>query len=721
MTVDDTAFATEMQERAAALPFWRRPRKLRRQITGMLVGVSLVAVLLFGVLNYFAADGLLLDGTQDQLQSQARSRAQSIELGANRLLSRVAATSSDPGIVAALDDFVNGFDDLADSELDAAQEAELDRFYEEEVLAPINELGLGSVSLDEILPRTTEGRWIQYHYTLPAFAPDQAGTQATGTEDDSTRYDDAMAANDEYLTSVSETIGGGDLLLIDNDGHVVYSADKSLDLGTSLANGPYAESALARLVTEQLSEVRAGDALMTDFNVYLPSLGRPVLFSAASIRSGNQIVGALATEIPVEGIDVVTQTGAGIEETGLDALDNYVVSKDLLLQSTPQSWFDDPDAYLDGIGDDERRRIVDALGSPVGVQIIDTAPVRAAVDGEPFVGPATNANGRRTYSSSSSINIPGASWVVVTEVPMSVARRPLFDYLIRMGIVAAVLLPLAALVGFTLARRLTRPIPVAVAAARAVADGERHLDLPARGNDEFGDLERRLTKMAATLERQEHALRDEFESKRQLLLSVLPPHLVREDGAVSGTGDQVAARTVIAVVVDTDSQELETDDDLTDALASASAAAEQLAADAQIDRIRVAADRSLFVAGGAPGDDGADAALNFALALETELRSLAVDASLSLKLHVGVSTGEVATGVLARGSLTFAAWGEPVRRALAISALSLADEILVDLSTLETATGEWATEPADDVVDLDNEPIEVRTLTPTGAVEVPAP
>jgi HAMP domain-containing protein len=306
--------------------------------------------------------------------------------------------------------------------------------------------------------------------------------------------------------------------------------------------------------------------------------------------------------------------------------------------------------------------------------------------------------------------------VVVTEVPLSVARRPLIDYLIRLGAVAAILLPLAAIVGFLLARRLTKPIPVAVAAAQAVADGERQLDLPPRGNDEFGDLQRRLTRMAATLERQEQALQEAFESKRQLLLSVLPPHLVRGDGVVAGTGDEVAARTVIAVAIDTDRNEIDSDDDLTEALAAASALAERLAADREIDRIRVAADRSLFVAGG-PADDGADAALSFALALESEVRDLAVEAALTLTLHIGVSTGEVATGVLARGSLTFAAWGEPVRRALAISALSLADEILVDLSTLDSSTGQWATESADDVVDLDNQPIEVRSLIPVRAPE----
>jgi len=79
-------------------------------------------------------------------------------------------------------------------------------------------------------------------------------------------------------------------------------------------------------------------------------------------------------------------------------------------------------------------------------------------------------------------------------------------------------------------------------------------------------------------------------------------------------------------------------------------------------------------------------------------------------VHIGISTGQVATGILARGSLTFAAWGEPVRRALAISALSSADDVLVDVSTSEAASGEWSYEPADDVVDLDDQPISVRRL-----------
>ena len=107
--------------------------------------------------------------------------------------------------------------------------------------------------------------------------------------------------------------------------------------------------------------------------------------------------------------------------------------------------------------------------------------------------------------------------------------------------------------------------------------------------------------MAATLDRQEQALDDEYERRRQLLLTVLPPHLVRDDGVVSDTGEYIDAATVIGVAIDPDHGEVDTSDDLTDALSTVTATAERLATERGIDRIRVAADRSLFVAGSGSG------------------------------------------------------------------------------------------------------------------------
>ena len=52
------------------VPFWRRPRRISRQIAGTLVATALVAVALFGALNYVAADRLLRAGGFEQLAVQ---------------------------------------------------------------------------------------------------------------------------------------------------------------------------------------------------------------------------------------------------------------------------------------------------------------------------------------------------------------------------------------------------------------------------------------------------------------------------------------------------------------------------------------------------------------------------------------------------------------------------------------------------------------------------
>jgi class 3 adenylate cyclase len=70
-----------------------------------------------------------------------------------------------------------------------------------------------------------------------------------------------------------------------------------------------------------------------------------------------------------------------------------------------------------------------------------------------------------------------------------------------------------------------------------------------------------------------------------------------------------------------------------------------------------------------PGDE-ADVAIEFAVALSDAIEAHAHEVETPLGVHIGVSSGPVATGMIERGHLTFAAWGEPIRRALVIGALA---------------------------------------------------
>ena len=685
-----------IQERSESLPWYRRPRKLRRQVTATLALTALSAVVLFGGLSYYASDDLLRQGANDQLNSVAESRSVQIEAGTNRLVSTVAVLAADLGITNALVEFDTAFAEL-DEPISPRQQLRLDEVYDEQVVEPINSSGLATIDTDDLQPTSDAGRWVQYH-VLP------------DADSDLSSYGAAMEANDPFLTSMADAIGATDLLLISAaTGDVVYTSGKGIDLGSNLVNGAFADSVLGRLINDDLGRVRSGRGVFSDFEIYLPGGGEPALFAAAAVRDGTEIVGAVAVKIPVAAINAITTERMNWDSMGLDGGESYVVSDELILQSVSREWIEDPASYLEAVEDPEERRLIEIFGSPVGIQTVDTEAVREAFLGEQFSGRTTNFLGQDTFTSATLIDVPGADWVAVTDVPVERAREPVNDFLRQMLIVALIVIPIAGFIGFWIARLLSRPIEPSVAAARSVADGERHLDLPPLGNDEFGDLGRRLTRMAAALELQESALSDEFERKRQMMLSVLPPHLVGDDGAVAGTGNEIDIATAISITIDSDELDLDPEE-LSELVTGLSSIGDRLVSEHRLERIRVAADRALYVAGVGVDDVGARTAVDFVHSVLTALDGVAEATGVSAPVHIGVSTGAVATGVLSSGSLTFGAWGEPVRRALAIGAMSSSGQVLFDASTYDVLDEPDDLEPVDGLIDLDGQSMVVYSL-----------
>ena len=355
--------------------------------------------------------------------------------------------------------------------------------------------------------------------------------------------------------------------------------------------------------------------------------------------------------------------------------------------------------------------LIELIGSPVGIQLIDTEPVQAAIDGEDFQGSAPDAFGEATFAASEPFTAGDRQWVAVTQMPRSAAFAPLRTYLLRLLVVLAIVLPVVAAFGIWLARSLTRPIRPTVQAAAAIVAGDRHPDVDTSRSDEFGDLARRLTALAGALGERERQLADEYERTRQLLLAVLPPKLVDDDGSIVGTGEGAAQATVVAVTL----APVDSKQDVGqagDTLLRIAQLAERIAGETGLDRVRMAADRFLFLAGMEQDDPGADAAIQFAAQLR---RGLLADGEDLFTLHVGLSTGPVATGLLDSGALTFGAWGEPVRRALALASLAHVDVVLIDRSTMQAST--WpssAFAAAHDVLDLDDQRMDLYRIEHDG-------
>lgn len=702
----DAEFA-EVRSRLDELPWWRRPRRLRRQLSRTLVFVSLLSVLLVGGLNFFAARDLLDQGTEDQLVATGESRARSIEGGVERTLDQTSAAAADLAVITALEDFEEAFPDAG--ELSAGEEDELDAYYDEFVVGPLAENDIAEVTADEAQPASESGRYLQYHYIVePGLPPEERIT--IDDPGDGSDYSEVHARYHPYLAALVETLDVDDLMLISApSGDIVYTAEKRIDFGVNITEGVYSRGELAETVLDKLPRVRTGDSVFADFQIYIPAGGDAVAFVAAAVRRDTELLGVLVLEISVDQLSAITTANGRWEEVGLGEGESYVVGADELLRSESRLWIEDPEAYLDEVDPELADRIV-LFGSPVNLQPVETEPVAVALDGDRFEGTSENYLGTRTLAFSTAIDVPGVDWVVVAEVPLDDARSPLYSYALRMLLVVAIIVPLAAVIGAWLANRSTRPVAPVVDAATAVAKGDRDPDLPDLGKDEFGDLGRRLKAMASDLGAQETALAEEFDERRKLLMSVLPPRLVGSEGVVSDTGARAQLATAISVNVLVGGRQ--TDADTVDEILSRVAAlVDEAAVDHDVDRVRVAADRSLYIAGIDVDNEGVDDALEFVADARRRVAAFAEHDAVDASIDAGVSTGPVGVGVLQRGSVTFGAWGEPVRRALAIGSLAQADQVLVDASTAaEADRGRFALSPATEVIALDGETMGLHRL-----------
>ncbi|MFN3216800.1 MAG: adenylate/guanylate cyclase domain-containing protein [Acidimicrobiales bacterium] len=681
----------------------RRPT-LRRQLALTLVGVSALSILLVGGLNFVAANDLLVDGTTDSLVRVGEARAQSIELGAGLILEEVAVAGADPALAAALEELAAAFAST-DDPLDAGATAELEDWYRSEVTEPLEAIGLPSVPVDGVLPQNATARYLQYHYTV---SDDFDGRRAVDDAGDGSPYSAAHATHHRYLRSLADTFGFTDLLLIDaSTDQIVYSTEKRIDFGTDLRTGPFQSTLLAQTALERVPRVRVGEAVLADFAIYIPGGGRSVLFAAVAVRSGSEVIGTLAVQVPVDALNGLTTAGGRWEAVGLGAGESYVVGADRVLRSERRGWLEDPEGYLEALDADEAvEDLIRAFGSPVGLQVVDSEAVEEALAGSVFDEPTTNDLGRSTFTYARAVEIAGVPWVVVVDVPLNQAREPLYDYLRRLAIVFAIVLPIAAIVGFWLASRLARPIPGVVSGAQAIAEGDRDPHLPHTARDEFGDLSRRLRAMAAELGRREAALEEEYERTRRMLLAVLPARIVNDDGTLADDDPLSDTATVVAATFHVEGID-DDDEELSSIVDDAARLAEALAEERDIERVLAGADRYLFIAGLGQPSDGADEAIDFAAALAAMLHGFEADHhGVEIRPRIGIATGPVATGVLQESSLSFGAWGEPVRRALAIGALAVSDEVLVDVSTAELIdTGRHRLAPTDEVIDLLGRPM----------------
>ena len=228
-----------------------------------------------------------------------------------------------------------------------------------------------------------------------------------------------------------------DLFLINPEGEVFYTVAKEADYQSNLLNGPYKDSNLGELfrkVTQQENPA------LVDFTPYAPSNGDPAAFIAKRIMNGNELLGVVALQIPLDPINAIMQTRSGMGETG----ESYLIGSDLLMRS---------DSYLDP----KNHSVLASFKNPKTGKV-NTEAARQVIAGKTAVETIIDYNGNPVVSAYAPLNIPGLNWAILAEIDVAEAFIPIYNIQKLALIIGAVMAMIIIIFALFYARLLSRPI-----------------------------------------------------------------------------------------------------------------------------------------------------------------------------------------------------------------------------------------------------------------------
>jgi class 3 adenylate cyclase len=631
--------------------------------------VSLGSICAVGYLGYRSAKESLTRAVQNQLQSVRHSKTAALMTLLESLRDQVISLSDSKLVSEAMTGFKEARGRLAGATLSAAEEEELRRFYAEGYLPRLRATFGGEPEPGQYLPPDPVARYLQFHYldrdlgrdTPAAAAPPSAADTSFGT---------VHAALQSRIDRAARLFGYEDVILIDDETlDIVYTLRKRPDFGTNLRTGPYASSNLAK-AADAISRARDRDAYkVVDTELYRPNLGQAVGFVLSPVFSGQDMIGILALEFPIERLTKLLTGGFQWEREGLGRSGEcYLVGPDRTMRSRSRFMFEDPQAFIAVLRKSPlTASVVDQIerqGTVLNQLPVRTPGAEAALNGQEGLAVYDDYRGLPVLSSYGPLDLDSLRWGVIAEMDVAEAYEPINDYARRALLTATALGLATAVLALVSSALLVRPLRQLTAAAARLGSGAAGVRVDLKTRDEFGELATVFNAMSASLDRQRRELEERSRENRELLLNILPAAAVeqRRGGDARATREFADVSVLVAEFQGVDdpgsvaagSRGMEMMGDLV-------AACDEAAERCGVEKVRAVGAMYLAVCGlSVSRPDHAARAVAFARELSRLVAAFNREHDGRLGLSVGVNSGPVVGGVMGRQKFLYDLWGDTV-------------------------------------------------------------
>lgn len=645
---------------------------IQSKIVLILLGVSIGSLGIIAYLGYSSGESALAGSIRRQLASVRAVKSNQLTTEFGMLRDQAITLSDAEGTVNAMKAFKAAFDGLNEATVRPEWDTKLAAYYSKEFLPALAKNVDGEPVLDVYLPRLVPTRYLQYHYIADSPLPYES------KGDDVDRADDGPygAAHRRYhppLHEFARRFGFEDIYLVDNEtGDVVYSCQKTVDFGTSLLNGPYADSNLGGLYRSVRRDMDRDDYQFTDFARYRPNLNKPSAFVASPIFDQNKMIGLLVLQFPIERVNKLITGDYSWEEEGLGKTgETYLVGPDFLLRSRTRFMYEDPKgtlARLKALGRPTRvlRRIEQTSTLVLNLEV-RTEAVERALRGEEGVVEGRDYRGVPVIASYGPIDLEGVRWAIVSEMERAEALAPITAYgrdVLKYAV--AIVLGVTSLAIF-LSHWLARPLLRLTKGARRVSAGEVDVQIPVTGRDELGELAEAFNGMVRSLKTKSEQVDQKVRENEELLLNILPgPIAARMRGGERQISDQFADVTVLYADIEgftalaeslSAEQAIGLLNDLVNAL-------DEAAERQGVEKVKTFGSGYMAVCGlSYDRPDHTNRVVEFAQEMVRIVDRFNKARGTALGLSIGINAGPVVGGVVGRSKFLYDLWGDTVNLA----------------------------------------------------------
>lgn len=565
--------------------------------------------------------------------------------------------------------FATAFNQLANAQITPAQQQGLVNYYTDDMIKPINRVTGETVDLNAVLPTSNAQKYLQAHYT----AAPRTGSDSLPVADagDGSAWSAANARFDFYLRDIVTRFDYRDVLLLDDQGTVVYSVQKGPDLGTNILTGPYRETNLRDAYQKAMRSNDVDFVWITDFQQYQPALAAPTAWVVSPIGMNGKVEGVMALPLPISKINSIMTANKQWEAAGLGpSTESYLVGSDGLMRSDSRLFLQDPQAYQrEAVAAGTAPEVVERairLGTTTLVQPATTAGFRAAQRGQSGTVTATDYTGNSEMEAFAPLNVPDSdlhwSILVTRDDSDAFARLGRFSQTLVVGV--ATMIFVVCVASMLLAQVMLRPVRRLQAGTQKISAGDYEFSIPVRSRDEIGDLTQAFNEMSRNLAIKDELLNEQRKENDRLLLALMPESVAQRyregQETISQTHQDVAIIFADIVGLDEISNDLSGDElvgIVDDLFRQFDAAAESLG----VERIRTFHNGYLASCGVlTPRLDSIYRSIEFAVEMRQIIDRFNGQSSHQLRLRVGINTGNVVSGLVGRSSLVYDMWGGAV-------------------------------------------------------------